>query len=359
MIVRCARSVSAIDLAVLDRFAVNSALTTSMKVARLEVPPLPVDHLHHDFVEMNWSAESSEDAGGELSRAISTQLGRAREALEAGTDLASSVHEARRAIKRTRALLKLADPWPGDSHTDCTLRDASRALAVLRDGDIVVLTAEDIRADSQSSEPNVVPLQLLESLEEGRRRRFAESGSADGPLRVADELLRSVAVEIREPQASQLTAGHEPTASGGMELLRLGLGASYESVRACSDPAAGEGPLDERSHKLRKRVKDLRYQLEFLDTGHPKLGRLVRDLHHLTDLLGDRNDLVTLSAYTASADVLSERERASLTAHVEGMKSGLRSEAAALSSRLFEEEPNSFVRRIESWVTRPQDPPQG
>ena len=72
MIVRCARSVSAIDLAVLDRFAVNSALTTSMKVARLEVPPLPVDHLHHDFVEMNWSAESSEDAGGELSRAIST-----------------------------------------------------------------------------------------------------------------------------------------------------------------------------------------------------------------------------------------------------------------------------------------------
>ena len=308
---------------------------------------------------MNWNTESSEDARGELSRAISAQLGRAREALEAGTDLASSVHEARLAIKRTRALLKLADPWPSDSLTDCTLRDASRALAVLRDADIVVLTAQDIRAEFRPSEPNVVPLHLLESLEEGRRRRFAESASAEGPLRVADELLRSVAVEIREPRAPQPTAGHEPTASGGMELLRLGLGASYESARARSDPAAGEAPLDERSHKLRKRVKDLRYQLEFLDTGHPKLGRLVRDLHHLTDLLGDRNDLATLSAFAASANILDDNERASLTAHVEEMKSGLGSEAAALSARLFEDEPDSFVRRIESWVTRPQGPPQG
>ena len=312
---------------------------------------------------MNGSAKSHEDAHGELTREISTQLERAREALEAGTNLASSVHEARRAIKRSRALLRLANPWPRDSDTDCTLRDASRALAVLRDADIVVLTAEDIRADSGSSEPNVVPLHLLESLEEVRRRRIAESGSADGPLRMADELLRSVVVEIREPQARHLTAGHEPTVSDGLEILRIGLGVSYESVRARSDPATGEGPVDERSHKLRKRVKDLRYQLEFLDTGHPKLGRLVRDLHHLTDLLGDRNDLATLSAYAASADVLCESERASLTAHVEGMKSVLQSEAAALSVRLFEEEPDSFVRRIEGWVAlpqgAPQEPPQG
>jgi CHAD domain-containing protein len=262
-------------------------------------------------------------------------------------------------MKRTRALLRLADPSPRDSHTDRTLRDASRALAMLRDADIVVLTAEDIRDDSRPSEPNVIPLNLLQSLEEVRRRRFAESGSADGPLRVAEELLRSVVVEIQESQAPQLTAGPEPTPSGGTEILRFGLGASYESVRARSDPAAGEEPADERFHKLRKRVKDLRYQLEFLDTGHPKLARLVRDLHHLTDLLGDGNDLATLSAYTAAADLLCERERASLTAHVEGMKSVLRSEAAALSARLFEEDSDSFVRRIEAWVTRPQGPPQG
>ena len=142
-------------------------------------------------------------------------------------------------------------------------------------------------------------------MEEERGQRFTESGSPDGPLRTADGLLGSAAVEVGEPNAPDVTAGHEPMASSGMELLRSGLGASYASVRARSDPTVGEGPVDERSHKLRKRVKDLRYQVEFLDTGHPKFGWLVRDLHHLTDLLGDRNDLATLSAQVASADALS------------------------------------------------------
>lgn len=303
---------------------------------------------------MNWSAGSSEDARGELWREISAEAGRAREALDVGTDLASSVHEARRAIKRARALLRLVDPWPGNSHIECTLRDASRALAVLRDADVMVLTAGNIREGSGAAEPNVVPLHLLESLQKERVRYFTESGSTNGPLRAADDLLRSAAVKIEESKAPELTAGHQPTASSGREFLRLGIGASYASVRARSDPTAGEGPEDERSHKLRKRVKDLRYQLEFLDTGQPKLGRLVMDLHHLTDLLGDRNDLATLSAYTASADVLGEIERAALTTHVEGLKQALGAQAAALSARLFEEEPDSFVARIEAWVTPPQ-----
>lgn len=303
---------------------------------------------------MNWSTVSSEGARDELSRAISAQIVRATEALEVGTDPASSVHEARRAIKRARALLKLADPWLRNSRIDHMLRDASRILAVLRDADVMVLTAEGIRQGPEAAEPNVVTVHLLESLEEERRRRFTESGSADGPLPAASGLLRSVAPEIGELRAPEITAGHGPTALSGVELLRFGLGASYTSVQARSDPTVGEGPEDERSHKLRKRAKDLRYQLEFLHTGQPKLGRLVRDLHHLTDLLGDRNDLATLSTYTASADVLGDIERAALTVHVEGLKQTLRSEAGALSARLFEEEPDSFVARIEAWVTSPQ-----
>ena len=184
---------------------------------------------------------------------------------EVRKDLASTVHEARRAIKRARALLRLADPWPRNSPTDSTLRDANRVLAVLRDADMLVLTAEDICDGSPSPGSNLVPRHLLEALEEERRRLFAESGSADGPLHRAGELLRSASAEVRDTRAPEAMAGPERTgsggteemASGGMELLRLGLGASYAAVRAQSGPAAGEGPVDEQSHKLRKRVKDL------------------------------------------------------------------------------------------------------
>ena len=345
---------------------------------------MPGGHDYQHPISMNWSTTSSGEARRELSRAISAQLTRASEALDVGKDLASTVHEARRAIKRARALLRMADPWPKSSPADSTLRDASRVLAVLRDADVRVLTAQNVRDGSPSSGPIPVPPHLLESLEEERRRRFAECGSAEGPLQAAGVLLRSAIVEVRDTRAlgefadpeqngsgdteeagsggpaETASGGIGETASGGMELLRLGLGASYAAVLMRSDPAAdepGEGPADERSHKLRKRVKDLRYQLEFLDTGQPKLGRLVRDLHHLTDLLGDRNDLVTLTRYAASADVLSESEHAALIAHIEGGKRSLRSEAAALSARLFKEEPDSFVRRIEAWLAPGQGPP--
>jgi CHAD domain-containing protein len=58
------------------------------------------------------------------------------------------VHAARRAMKPARSLLRLVDPWPGNSHIETMLRDAGRFLAVFRDADVLVLTAEDIREGS-------------------------------------------------------------------------------------------------------------------------------------------------------------------------------------------------------------------
>ena len=130
--------------------------------------------------------------------------------MDSGTDPAASVHEARRATKSARALPELAYRWPTNSPIDGTLRDTGRALVVLRDAGVLVLTAKDIRVSSDLAKTNVVFLSLLESLEEKRGQRFTESSSPDGPLRTADELLGSVAVEVGEPNAPDVTAGVEP-----------------------------------------------------------------------------------------------------------------------------------------------------
>ena len=56
--------------------------------------------------------------------------------------------------------------------------------------------------------------------------------------------------------------------------------------------------------------------------------------------------------------IVSERLRdpagAALIAHIDNLKQALQSEEAALSARLFEKEPDSFVARIEAWVAPPQ-----
>ena len=321
---------------------------------------------------MNGSTGRNQHAHGPLARAISEQIQRALEVVDSREDVAQAVHEARRAIKRARALLRLAAPPPRTSQTAFALRDAGRALAGLRDASVVVATAEGLHGESGPNEVPMVPQTLLESLEEERARRFKESGSAKGPLQVAGGLLRAMVAEAQQFQAQDDTAGQTPEASGGVELLWSGVRAAYTAVRLRSDPADGQGTtqrpgsgeehrpvdrqeaVDERSHKLRKRVKDLRYQLEFLNTGHPKLDRLVRDLHHLTDLLGDRNDLAVFGEIAAATDVLSEGKRSALSAHIESRKQTLGSEAKALSDRLFEEATDPFVSRVREWVTLPQ-----
>lgn len=50
-------------------------------------------------------------------------------------------------------------------------------------------------------------------------------------------------------------------------------------------------------HELRKRTKDLLYELELLCCVWPEMiGPLVEQAHHLTDLLGDDHDLAVLRA---------------------------------------------------------------
>ena len=67
---------------------------------------MPGGHDYQHPISMNWSTTSSGEARRELSRAISAQLTRASEALDVGKDLASTVHEARRAIKRAAETLR-------------------------------------------------------------------------------------------------------------------------------------------------------------------------------------------------------------------------------------------------------------
>ncbi len=68
---------------------------------------MPGGHHCQHSIGMSWSATSGGEARSELSRAISAQLTRASEALNVGKDLASTVHEARRAIKCARGIITL------------------------------------------------------------------------------------------------------------------------------------------------------------------------------------------------------------------------------------------------------------
>ncbi len=71
---------------------------------------------------------------------------------------------------------------------------------------------------------------------------------------------------------------------GLCHMLAAGRKAAKRALARVDDPAAW--------HAVRKRAKDLRYAVEFLEPGWPTvLGALADELHTLTDRLGDANDL--------------------------------------------------------------------
>jgi CHAD domain-containing protein len=225
------------------------------------------------------------------------------------------------------------------------MRDAGRQTAPVRDSDVLVETARAVRQSVHEGGFGAAWESLVGELESRREAVFAASRGPDGPFVNAGRLLGSVSISW--PDTGE---------TADRDLLRAGLATSYESVRAHGRQAFGEGSDAKARHELRKRAKDLRHQVEFLNPIAPAtLQPLATDLHHLSDLLGDANDLIVLARYLdapgdttdAPADGLSE----DLVADVNQRCQLLWDEARLLAKRLFRGETGDFVRRVEDcWV---------
>ena len=295
---------------------------------------------------MTFGIQGAESLLEGLSREVHARVNKAREALTEPADIGSAAHGSRRTLKRARALLKLA---LRASITDGNrmLRDAGRCVAPVRDSDVLVETVRLVRRSSQHGQfENAAWEELLTELEDRRRVSFATALTPAGPFAKAVALLGSFAIEWCE--------GGDV---GEREVLRVGLTTSYESVRAHSDKAFCSVSDAKAHHTLRKRVKDLRHQIEFLSpVAHDTLRPMATELHHLSDLLGDANDLVVLARYLDSATTIAEAQRTQMVADLTRRRETLWTEAQRLGLRVLAGETADFVGRIEGgWVSfRPQ-----
>ena len=146
------------------------------------------------------------------------------------------------------------------------------------------------------------------------------------------------------------TVGQLPVRARGWEAVAPGLERSYSRAQAsylkCRKHHAEQ--LAECFHEWRKRVKDLAYQLEFLDNVEPTVLRHLRkEFRRLGTMLGDDHD------YVVFAQQVRERER-----HYEHLATfhpvrkrlrrrlkELRAKEFALATPLFAESPEMWIAR--------------
>ncbi|MGH7805400.1 MAG: CHAD domain-containing protein, partial [Candidatus Binatia bacterium] len=258
-------------------------------------------------------------ASAELERAEAT-LARAR-----GRRRAEAIHDARKHLKKARALVKLVRFGIGEEayrRENAWLRDAGRALAEVRDAHVLVATFSRVRREAKRRLGAKLVRTVRAALLAHRRaveQRILERGEA---IPRALEALRAARSRVEDWSIR----------GDGWDVLGAGLAKTYGDGRDAF-VAAYDDPVDERFHEWRKRGKDLWHELQFLGPAWPAmLGALADEAHRLGDVLGDEHDLAVLRAVVASE--IDAETAADLLAAIDERRGELQAEAHGIGSRL-------------------------
>ena len=269
--------------------------------------------------------------------------GRTADALEqlrdgSSEDFADAVHEARKDMKKLRAVLRLVRDDVGEDVYRCEnrrFRDAGRVLAGPRDAEVKLDTLDSLRRRHR------------DRLSDVSLRRFEDALRSD-----RETAAREVGVDRA---AAEIDAGREaiedwPLRRDGWSLLAPGLECSYRRGRtrfADVRKVASDGAV----HEWRKRVKDLQYQLRLVRNSWPDVIDVIADqAGELSDLLGEHHDLAVLRD-----DALTRRELfaddalGTLLEAIHVRQRDLADHALTLGRRIYAEKPKPFMRRLRAY----------
>jgi CHAD domain-containing protein len=257
---------------------------------------------------------------------------------EAGNAPAEAIHEARKDTKKIRSALRLVRDELGDDvwrRENEHYRDVARALSGFRDAEILVEALDS----------------LGERFGAPARERFAGlREQLEGELRVAREggsIQRAMASAAAELSAGRARTTELDLDGDGWELIGAGLHRSYRRGRRRLRAVEEEASVT-NLHELRKRVKDLWYQLRLIRTADPQLiGSLADHAHDLSDHLGDDHDLALLreQASRRRSAFADPGERRNLAELIDRRRGELQFAAISLATRIYAQKPKRFTRR--------------
>jgi CHAD domain-containing protein len=270
----------------------------------------------------------------------------AREQLEfALTELAApqvlpkGVHECRKALKRIRALVRLASPGMGyrkARRRGRALSEIARLLSARRDQAVMLETLAKLTSETQSDAALVLaPL---------RAHLTKLVGEGPKPLD-ADCAAKVRLMLLREAQKFARTRFRR----NGFAALEGGLEESYRKARKAMKNAYGE-PSDENFHTLRKAAQWHWRQMSLLARAWPEeFAVRVTAAHDLSQMLGDDHDLAMLIGVTTRAEDISAEDKEAIVALCAHRQRALRNDAEPRAERLFAEKPKAFTKRMAAY----------
>ncbi|WP_462330243.1 CHAD domain-containing protein [Thiohalocapsa halophila] len=290
----------------------------------------------------------------------------------------TTVHEARKSMKKLRGLLRLVRPAVPELYRteNAALRDAAAELSALRDADVALETFDRVIAtapaaaeprastgaahgglDAESAanlpgepEPAALDTVAWAPLRARLAAWRAEAQAADGQPEARIRAFREQLLAARERAADWCLPPADEEASA-FAVFGRGLKKTYKRGRKAMTRAYAQ-PGVAAFHDWRKRTKYLGYHLRLLRPAWPDLLRAQRTaVKALSDRLGDDHDLAVLDELLVElrddeAPVAQRHAEAGLRAELRRQSAMLRGQAEGLGHYVYAERPKAFRRRI-------------
>jgi CHAD domain-containing protein len=275
----------------------------------------------------------------EVRRIALEQLEIARAALSRQDDRATAVHDARRALKRLRAMLRLVRPALGEANfkqSNRQLAGLGQRLSRSRDLDVMLATLSKLENGSGHL-PKLLAARLRRSVDRSRTKHNGAAGD-DGSERGLGSALR---------RAERLFSADRLR---GVDIQQIadGLQQSYRRARSAFREAY-TAESDEAFHNWRKATQAHWRHMQLIGRGWPEsLGARAGEAKELSRLLGEDHDLSVLLTFAESpgSSELSAEDLAALRAACLSCQRQIRDLARPHGQRLFAERPRQLSKRI-------------
>lgn len=246
---------------------------------------------------------------------------------------AVALHEYRKSVRRARALLRLMEGVVDvDAYEQLTniLREVHRASSALRDRQ-VLLDVMQGAGPCTSDSAEVVAASL-----------GAAMGAKAAPS--AAQVAKVIAAgRARLAPLNALLAGAMPR-KVRWAAVADGLARTFRRARRRLRAVEQQGD-DESLHELRKRAKELNYQVELFAELGGRARKQRKQLAALCDELGRLVDLIVLRGY-AETHLASAGEQARVIDAIAGERAGQLGHALEHASKVLDRRPRSFARKI-------------
>lgn len=257
------------------------------------------------------------------------------------------VHDARRCMKMIRAVWRLIRDDLEESEyqkKNSFYRDAARQISDLRDLAALLETLE-MMGKMNAKVSAWISYQAFKKELQQKIKDLDATGTSSGANSLPKQVGAFLLSNYSEINRFQLSENYRDKVISSIQRVYT---RGYRACRICKD-----NPTPENMHEWRKRGKYLRYQLRILRNVWPALfGVWEKELHQLTDYLGDYNNLSVMKEHLLDETyALKKIYRTAMTREADRHQQRLHASAVKIGVLLYHEQPYVFARRIEGYLS--------